>query len=109
MRASRLARRHLSEARHNSLDTYAAVERALTSYISDRVERPVSGLTLGELEELLDSRGVSAEVVSRVRNSYAASVAGRFSPTAEGPGPNSRDLLNEAELLISDLEREMNR
>ena len=109
MRASREARRHLSRARRNEADVYGAVEHALTTYITDRLGRPVSGLTLPDLIGLLDSRGVDSEVVERVRMSITASEAGRFSPETVGPGPNSRDLLNEAELLISDLEREMSR
>ncbi|MCI0790588.1 MAG: protein BatD [Chloroflexi bacterium] len=109
MRASREARRHLSRARRHEADVYGAVEHALTTYITDRLGRPVAGLTLGELIELLEGRGVDTDVVERVRVSITASEAGRFSPESGGPGPNSRDLLNEAELLISDLEREMSR
>ncbi|MDA0768589.1 MAG: BatD family protein [Chloroflexi bacterium] len=109
MRASREARRHLARARRNEADVYGAVEHALMTYITDRIGRPVVGLTLTELIEVLNSRGVASEVVERVRLSITASEAGRFSPNAVGAGPNSRDLLNQAELLISDLEREMSR
>ena len=109
MRASREARRHLSRARRNEADVYGAVEHALTTYITDRLGQPIAGLTMTELVELLDDRGVQADVVERVRVSIAVSEAGRFSRHSVGPGPNSRDLLNEAEILISDLEREMAR
>lgn len=109
MRASREARRHLSRARRNEADVYGAVEHALTTYITDRLEQPVVGMTLPDLIELLHRRGVPPDVVERVRISITASEAGRFSPGSIEPELNSRDLLNEAEILISDLEREIRR
>jgi len=110
MRASREARGLLSKARRNEANVYVAVEHALTTYITDRLGQPVIGLTLPELMNLLRERGVPAGVAERVRLSITASEAGRFSQDdREGPGPTAHDLLNEAEILISDMERDMTR
>jgi len=76
----------------------------LTTYLADKLDRPVVGLTHQALAELLAEKGVSAELVERVEVLLDSSTVGRFAPDA-GNQDLAQDLLQELDILINALER----
>ncbi len=108
MGASRLSRKYISDARKNREDVFLAVDKAMTVYLSNRLGGSIVGMTMKDLEEFLANGEISFELAQRVIRNRFASEAGRFSPTQFSLLEMSGDdLLDEAESLIADLEREL--
>ena len=103
--AERRARRHLARARADGLAPYAAAAQVLTGYISDKLDRPVSGLTRSAMAQLLASRNITPGLIERVEASLAASEGGRFAPQGD-TGSSGEMLLEETGAVIAGLERE---
>ena len=104
-RARKRAEAMLAEARRGG-DPHEAAARALTSYLADRLGRPVSGLIHDAIAALLEERSVGRETIDRVLRCLAASEGGRFAPTGNGPA-HGDSLLDGAEAVIGALEEEM--
>ena len=73
------------------------------NYLSDKLDRPVLGLTQVTRTELLANKGVTPETIDRVNVCLSDAELGRFSPDAGDP-THALNLIQEIELLVKDLE-----
>ena len=108
MEAQKNAGMRLAQARVEGSDPYVASGQALTAYLSDRLDRSVSGLTRSAMADLLVSRGIAREVIERTEACLAASEGGRFAPGGD-PAASDSGLVDETEAVVVDLEREFDR
>lgn len=113
--AERRAARALTEAHQelnrlrrapvSSPEQYAGAQRALTAYLSTRLDRPVAGLTRQGLAALLESCGVAKELVAHTQAFLRECEYGRFGrPVAGAP----QDMLREAQALVRELDATLN-
>jgi hypothetical protein len=102
--ARKKARRALARARRQGGNDYDAVRQILTTYLSDKLDRPLAGLTHQALAECLAARGVDAGLAERVEVLLVSSELGRFAPGSDDPG-YAKSLLQELGLLIDALEK----
>jgi hypothetical protein len=91
------ARKH----RENACDTAGQI---LITYLSDKLDRPLAGLTHQALAECLAGRGVDAALAGRVEGVLVSSELGRFAPGADDPG-YARSLLQEVGGVIDALDK----
>ncbi len=103
LQARKRAKKTLAAAR-TAADPYSIIGQAVTGYLSDKFNRPVSGLTQTALAELLANAGLNDDTVRRVQSVLTACDMGRFSPAA-GQAGHTENLLADAEMLIDDLEK----
>jgi hypothetical protein len=104
--ARKKARQALAQARKRTDDAYSTAGRILTTYLADKLDRPVAGLTHQALAELLGGQGITADLIERVQVILVSSELGRFSPGANDPG-YAKSLLQEVDILIAALEKEL--
>ncbi|MFQ5578721.1 MAG: BatD family protein, partial [Anaerolineae bacterium] len=103
LQAQKRALKALALARKQRQDPYASGGQILTAYLSDKLNRPVGGLTRTELEKILAAKGVPPAHLARLNACLLESDTGRYSPAAAGPDRAQR-LLNQIETLINELE-----
>jgi hypothetical protein len=103
-RARKKARQALARARKREDGAYTAAGQILTTYLSDKLDRPVAGLTHQALVGLLTGQGLGPDLVERIQVCLASSELGRFAPEAGAPG-HASSLLKEVEILIDTLEQ----
>jgi hypothetical protein len=106
-RAARAAVKRLDraagKARTSSTAFHEDVAGALVDYVADRANRPASGLTYDQLDEILGEKGVDGELRRRYRACLEACDFARFVP--DSGRPEARDqLVTEARSLIRSLE-----
>lgn len=94
----------LAQARKGHQDPYAAAAQILATYLADKLNQPVAGLTHKALANLLASRGVNLDLVSQVEACLATSELRRFSPDEAKP-VHGENLLKEVDTLIDNLEK----
>ena len=100
------ARASLSRAVASGVDPGAASADALLSYLSARLELPVSGMTRGELLRQLQEAGAGTDLLQRVEETLANGEAARYAPSPNvsgGPGNQAERtarLLDELEEAI---------
>jgi hypothetical protein len=104
--ARRKAKKALIQARRKRQDAYSVAGQILTSYLSDKLDRPVTGLTHQALAEFLTAEGVTADLIERVEVVLVSSDLGRFAPGADSPD-HAASLLKEVSLLVDALEKEL--
>jgi hypothetical protein len=102
--ARKKAKDALARARKQGTSAYGAAGQILTTYLSEKLERPVAGLTHQALAACLAERGVSAALVERVEVVRVGGELGRFAPGADDPG-HAKGLLHEVGSLIDALEK----
>jgi hypothetical protein len=102
--ARKKAKRVINQARTEKGDAYSAVGQILTTYLADKLDRPVAGLTHQALEEVLAGKGVTPDLIERVEVCLVSSELGRFAPGADNPD-HASSLLREADILIDALEK----
>jgi hypothetical protein len=101
-RARRAALKILSNAGQNDEDGYAAAQRALLGYLSDKLNRPTVGLTTDELVDLLRAQKLNPVLVEQVRATLTEIDASRFAPVEETA---AQSLLAKTRQLINNLEK----
>jgi hypothetical protein len=74
----------------------------MTTYLSDKLNRSVAGLTQAELSGILLAHGVSRELVEQVRTCLTISEMGQYSPIHQA---ESKDLHLETKSLIANLDK----
>jgi len=121
-RARRMARKHLAQARKGFVArgsaeappkpaqpngdenaVYAAVARALTEYVADKLNLPAAGLTRAAIRETLTAQAVPGALVDQTLACLDWADSGRFAPTAAGR--KASELVSEAEKVIGALEQ----
>ena len=102
--ARRKAKKALSRARKQKQGVYDAAGQILTTYLSDKLDRPVAGLTHQALTEMLAAKGVAPNLAERVEVVLVSSELGRFAPGADSPD-HASSLLKEVDQLIDALEK----
>jgi hypothetical protein len=108
-RASRLARKRLTEARRlaggtDSRAFYAEVARALKGLAADRLNLPEAGLQSAELVERLAARGVAESTIGEVRQCLEHCDRQRFAPQPSDQQEKSR-FLERAGTVMTALDR----
>ena len=101
--AAKKARRAIRAAYKRPVEVYDAASQILVTFISEKLTRPISGLTQDEMDELLRSEGVDEELIERVQNYITLSEFGRYAPSEENTSP--KELLRRTEKLIMDLDK----
>jgi hypothetical protein len=108
IQAPRTARRELADARSrlaagDRTAACAAVSRAVTGFIGDRLNVAAAGMTLAELERLLRSAGTGDDVIERVRSLLGSCDHGRFAGASDSV--EGERLLSEAGELVDILSK----
>ncbi len=101
-KAAKKAYQALKRVDINSSDYYSSVGRILTTYISDKLNRSVAGLTQAELSGLLLAQGVNNDLVEQVRTCLTISEIGQFAPTYQ---MNTKEVHLETKSLIAEFEK----
>jgi hypothetical protein len=101
-RARRAAQKILSGANQPGVDGYAAAHHALLGYLSDKLNRPTSGLTNAELTNLLAEQHLPQTLIEQVQAILTRIEAGRFGPVEEAA---VQVLIAETHKLINTLEK----
>ena len=101
--ATKKARRAIRAANKRPAEVYDAAGQILVTFISEKLTRPLSGLTQDELDELLHSEGVDEDLIERVQNHITLSEFGRYAPSEENSSP--KELLRRTEKLIMELDK----
>jgi hypothetical protein len=105
-KARKKAKKSLARARESKQDDYALAGQILTTYLAEKLDRPVAGLTHQARADLLAQRGVQPDLTERVEVLLVSSELGRFAPGADSQDP-ARSLLKETGMLIDALERSL--
>ena len=96
----------LRRAPVSSPEQYAGAQRALTTYLTTRLPRPArGGADTPGLAALLESRGVSKELVAHTQAFLRECEYGRFGRPAAGA---PQDMLREAQALVRALNATLN-
>jgi hypothetical protein len=101
-KAAKKAYQALNRLDPQGADYFNVAGRILVTFISDKFNRSVSGLTQAELSGLLLTHGVSEELVDNVRTCITISDMGQYAPIQQ---VNSNELHQEIKSLISDLDK----
>jgi hypothetical protein len=106
-RAARKAAKRLDRAVRRAADSPAAfheeVAGALVDYVADRANRPASGLTYDQLDDILAAKGVPPEPRRRYRSCLETCDFARFVPDSGKPQA-AADLVAEARAILRALE-----
>ena len=97
------AKTSLGRAVASGDDPGVAAAEAVRSYLSDRLETPVIGLTREALGRRLQEAGVPPELEIRVKDTLAVGEAAMYTPLAGNTGRNG-DYVERAAQLLTDLE-----
>ena len=101
-KAAKKAYQALNNLNPNTQDYYYAAGHILLTYLAEKINRTVSGLTRAELSGLLLAHGASEELVDKVRTCLTISDIGQYAPIQQ---INSDELHHEIKTLISDLDK----
>jgi hypothetical protein len=105
-KARRKAKKALAQARKGKQDTYYVAAQILTTYLTEKLDRPVAGLTHQALGDLLAQRGVKSDLNERAEVLLVSSELGRFAPDADS-ADHAMSLLKETGMLIDALEKSL--
>ena len=97
------AQEALSRDLTTGVDPRAATAQAVLSYLSARLEAPVSGLTSQALLERIREAGVGSDLERRVEEILSAGEAASYTPRAD-ESLETRNYANRASQLLSELE-----
>jgi len=101
-KAARKAYQALKAVDNNSPEYYRMVGRILITYLSDKLNRSVAGLTQAELSGLLLAHGVSNQLVEQVCTCLTISEMGQYSPIQQA---EVKDVHQETKSLIAELDK----
>ena len=98
--ALRNARAALTRA---GADPRVAAAAVILTYMSDKLDAPVGGLTRDTLQVRLQEAGASSDLAQRVEVTLTVGESARYSPVDDGVG-RREDLVERAVRLLIDLE-----
>jgi len=93
----------LDNARQQDDDPYDTAAAVLTSYLSEMLGQPISGLTHQALAQLLVDRGVDEGLVETVESYVATTERVRFAP-GSAEDTSGESVLDETAKLLADLD-----
>ncbi len=102
LRAKRIADRILQEREQLGLDQYAASRKALLGYLSDRLNRPTTGLTTNNLVKMLKEEKLDPILIKRIRATLIDIETSRYAPIEQDV---AQSLMADTQQLIDDLEK----
>ena len=102
--ARKKAKKALAQARKQGGDAFGPGGQILITYLSDKLDRPLAGLTHQALAEYLGGRGVDAGLAEQAESVLVVSELGRFAPGADDPG-YAKSLLQEVGHVIDALDK----
>ncbi|MCB0210025.1 MAG: protein BatD [Anaerolineae bacterium] len=106
-RAKRQAFSTLNEVQSaDSKERASAAGRALLNYLSDKLNKPTSGLTTAGLLQLLRQSRLQTRQIERIEALLNQIDIGRFAPISAG---DAESITEETRQLIDDLEKSFNR
>ena len=97
------AQESLSRVLNTGVDPRAATAQAVLSYLSARLETPVSGLTSQALLVRIREAGVGSDLERRVEEILCVGEAASYTPRAD-ESLETRDYAKRASQLLSELE-----
>ena len=103
-KAQKKAHQILVQARKQKTDPYAAIGGALTSYLGDRLNHPVAGMTQADLVNFLEGNGVPPSLTRQIIETLMLGEMGRFTPAA-GVQDTVDELFKETDQLIARIEK----
>jgi hypothetical protein len=104
-KAAKKAYRALVMARNEPQEANIVVGHILTTYISDKLNRSIVGLTQAELSDLLLAQGIDADLIDQVITCLSLSEMGQFAPAVQHE--HEINMLDETKGLIAELEKEL--
>lgn len=109
LKAPRKAKKGIREAElhlgnNNMRDFYDTVFRTLREYIGNRFHLTTGGITVDDVERLLEGHNVDTSVTGKIQNIFAECDMARYAPSELGPGKREVTLKNLKE-VIDHLER----
>ena len=109
-RASRLARKHLKKARQLLKQQqyeafYGEISRALIGFIADKTNRPAAGLTLVEIERLLQQQNMPETLIRECLNTLNEADMRRFAGMSASSETDAKNLLKNVERCMEKLEK----
>ncbi|HVN85392.1 MAG TPA: BatD family protein [Candidatus Binatia bacterium] len=109
-RAGREARQAIAAARSvlqagNQAAFYDAVARAVSEYLSAKLDLPPGSVTADTAAERLRARGLSPQVAGELQEFFATCERVRFAPSASSDGDMQRTI-ERADAIVQALERE---
>ena len=102
LQAKRLADQTLKSGDQANRDFYATAHRALLGYLSDKLNRPTTGLTTAALAEVLDQEGIERGLIERISAILRQIEISRFAPSGAAA---AQSLRQDTRHLINDLEK----
>ena len=102
IRARRIAQKILAQARQANVDSYGLAQRALLGYLSDKLNRPTTGLTIENLVDLLNRHQLDPQLIERIKTILYQTETSRFAPIA---AEATKSLISDIRHLIKDLEK----
>jgi hypothetical protein len=102
--AARQAKQALREAGKQGSASQVA-GGILVSYLEEKMNQRVVGLSQTQLAALLEQHGVDAELIGRVQSCLMQAEMGRYAPAGVNSG--SGDLLQETEQVIGELDKSL--
>ena len=82
---------------------YAEIERAAVSYLSDRLSIPTADLNKDNIAEVLRSKGVEEQLITRMNELLSTAEFARYAPST---GQAMQSLYDSTASLINDLENQ---
>jgi len=103
------ARKNLNKAKkimkeEKETDFYSLISRILTDYVGDRFNLPSAGLTLEEIEKILEEKQVERDLIDLFRKCYERCDYARFAP-GNSTEEKMKETFSMADKLLSSLER----
>jgi len=103
--AKKQAQQALKQARQSQDNPYEAAEAILNTYLSDKLDQPVSGLTQKALKTVLQHHKITPAVTEQVITCLEESHLGRYAFGGQASTDNNM-ILDRVEATIDQLEKE---
>jgi BatD DUF11 like domain len=104
--AARKARQEIKRARRDQANGEALASLILRGYLEDKLNRPLAGLTEGDLSDLLVESGLDPQLARRAMSCLALGEMSRYGP-GEGASSQDRNILDAVDGLIEELENRL--
>lgn len=104
--AQKKANKAIQQAQKTGSDPYEAASRILLTYLTEKLNQPVQGLTQKELVDLLTDNGVATAVTQKAADILTTCEMGRYAPVQDS-NLQSSHLLDYTKQVIGELEKEI--